>query len=151
MRIRDAIPVFTENAIRRTRGSFAPPSPARRLQTGEINMRHPPLPFIYSERGGPATLSRVTLSRAFLQAASSSSPPRRRDTCQCQSNRNNTQMICSFGLIKSFCLSALLPLRHVIAARRPSKAASCLGDERSRLLYEGFVSLPLSLPSHSYS
>lgn len=97
-----------------------------------------------------ATLSRVTLSRAFLQASLSYSHPCLLDTCHCQSNRNNTQMICSFGLIKSLCLFALQSLCHIIAPPPRWKAASCLGDKKRLLLYEGFVSLPLSLPSHSY-
>lgn len=97
-----------------------------------------------------ATLSGVTLSRAFPQAALSYSHPWLLDTRHCQSNRNNTQMICSFGLIKSLCLFALQSLCHIIALPPRWKAASCLGDKKRLLLYEGFVSLPLSLPSHSY-
>lgn len=114
-----------------------------------INMHHISCPLIYSARFAEATLSRVTLSRAFLCVPLSYSHLRLLNTCHCQSKCNKTQMICSFGLIKSPCLFALQSLCRIIAAPPRWKAAGCLGDKMRIWRYEGFVALPLSLPSHS--
>lgn len=65
-----------------------------------------------------ATLSGVTLSRALLRASSSCSHPILPNTCHCQSHGDNTQMILSFGLIKSLGLFELQSLQQIIAALR---------------------------------
>lgn len=65
-----------------------------------------------------ATLSGVTLSRALPRASSSCSHPSLPNTCHCQSQGDNTQMILSFGLIKSPGLFELQSLQQIIAALR---------------------------------
>ena len=65
-----------------------------------------------------ADFIRVTLSRALPGAASSCSHPSQPDTCHCQSQGDNTQMILSFGLIKSPGLFELQSLQQIIAALR---------------------------------
>ena len=84
-----------------------------------------------------ATLSGVTLSGALQRASSSCSLLSRPNTCHCQSQGDNTQMILSFGLIKSPGLFELQSLQQIIAALRFWPGHS-LGDKERLLLYEGF-------------
>lgn len=66
-----------------------------------------------------ATLSRgATLSGALPRASSSCSHPSLPNTCHCQSRGDNTQMILSFGLIKSLGLFQVQSLQQMIAALR---------------------------------
>ena len=83
------------------------------------------------------TLSAVTLSRALPGASSSCSHPSLANTCHCQSQGDNTQMILSFGLIKSAGLFELQSLQQIIAALRCWPGHS-LRDKTRLLLYEGF-------------
>lgn len=122
--------------------------PASSAAANGINMRRPSPAFIYSEPVA-GNFIKSNIIKSFPAASSSHSPRRRRDTCQCQSNRNNTQMICSFGLMKSSCLFALPPLHHVIAAAA-GKAAVAWGIRGDHGYMKGWL-LCLSLPSHSYS
>lgn len=89
----------------------------RRDLTIGINMRGA-LPLYLLAEVFQATLSGVTLSRALLRASSSCSHPSLPNTCHCQSRGDNTQMILSFGLIKSLGLFELQSLQQIIAALR---------------------------------
>lgn len=96
-----------------------PPSPllhCRDLTIG-INMRRA-FRLCMLAKVFQASLSGVTLSRALPRASSSCSHPRLPNTCHCQSQGDNTQMILSFGLIKSPSLFELQSLQQIIAALR---------------------------------
>lgn len=114
-----------------------PPSrlPHRRDLTIGINMRGA-FPLHLLAEVFQATLSGVTLSRALPRASSSCSHPSLPNTCHCQSQGDNTQMILSFGLIKSPGLFELQSLQQIIAALRFSPGRS-LRDKEILLLYEG--------------
>lgn len=101
-----------------------------------INMRGA-FPFHLLAEVFRATLSGVTLSRALPRASSSCSHSSLANTCHCQSHADNTQMILSFGLIKSLGLFELQSLQQIIAALRflPGRR---LRDKEGLLLYEGF-------------
>lgn len=96
-----------------------PPSslPHRRDLTIGINMRGA-FPLHLLAEVFQATLSGVTLSRALPRVSSSCSHPSLPNTCHCQSQGDNTQMILSFGLIKSPGLFELQSLQQIIAALR---------------------------------
>lgn len=95
----------------------SPPLPHWRDLTIGINMRGA-FPLHLLAEVFQATLSGVTLSRALPRASSSCSHPSLPNTCHCQSQGDNTQMILSFGLIKSPGLFELQSLQQIIAALR---------------------------------
>lgn len=113
-----------------------PGSPHWRDLTIGINMRGA-FPLHLLAVVFQATLSGVTLSRALPRASSSCSHPSLPNTCHCQSQGDNTQMILSFGLIKSPGLFELQSLLQIIAALRfwPGHR---LRDKERLLLYERF-------------
>lgn len=104
-------------AARAASQTRTPPRTYWRDLTIGINMRGAFPPRMLAEVF-QATLSGVTLSRALPRASSSCSHPSLPNTCHCQSQGDNTQMILSFGLIKSPGLFQLQSLQQIIAALR---------------------------------